>query len=186
MAKGIQIGVSDLHVAKLLTDVDGTGATYDAPEKLAGVLTVGLQPQVVEGDFYADDKISESYSSISSFEITINPELLTPEQEAMLLGKELDGNDGVITTSSSSAPYFAVMFKSLKSDNTYRSQVVYKVKFSTPEETYNTKGDSIEYQTPTINGKAIPRDADDIITYKTDEAIATFMDAVYEPIPVTP
>ena len=53
--------------------------------------------------------------------------------------------------------------------------VLYKVKFSEPSEDYSTKGDSIEYKTPSITGRAIANEDGD---WKDFEAFDASEDAL--------
>ena len=83
----------------------------------------------------------------------------------------------------------------IKSNKKYRYFWLYKVKFGIPTTSLTTKGESIEFATPTIEGTIIQRnkpDADGRFPWKTEitegesdvsaETIASWYTAVYEPI----
>jgi len=181
-----RIGVSDLHVAELLTDEEGT-TTYDEPVRLAKLINIGITKTVAEAELYADDSLDEYSAEMTGQEISINPKDISNEHEALLLGKETDANGGVVDGSNDSAPYFAVMFRSRKSDGTYQYRVLYKVRFRPFDETFDTKSESITFQTPTITGRGMKRASDGFFGYKVDEtesnseALSTFFDTPYEP-----
>ncbi len=181
-----RIGVSDLHVAELLTDEEGN-VSYDAVVKLAKTINIGLTKTVAEAELYADDSLDEYAAEMTAQEISINTKDISNEHEALLLGKELDDNGGVVDGGDDHAPYFAVMFRSRKSDGSYQYRVVYKVRFRPFDETFDTKSGSITFQTPTITGRSLKRNADGRFGYKVDEsdtnraALDGFFKSPYEP-----
>lgn len=184
-----RIGVSDLHVAILEedTDVQGGTITYAAPVRLAKLINIGLTKTVGEAELYADDSLDEYVAQQTAQEISINPKDISPEQEALLLGKRLDSNGGVVSGSDDNAPYCAVMFRSKKSNGKYQYRVLYKVKFRPYDETYDTQSNSITFQTPTITGRSMARNMDGNFDYKLDETeanqavVATWFDEPVEP-----
>src|SRR5699024_2185725 len=97
--------------------------------RLAGLINIGLTKTVAEGELYADDTLDEYIAKQTAQEISINPKDISNEHEALLLGKKLDTNGGVVTGGDDNAPEFAVMFRSKKSDGKYEYRVLYKVKF---------------------------------------------------------
>ena len=54
-------------------------------------------------------------------------------------------------------PYMAIGFRAKKANGMYKYIWLYKVKFAIPSESYQTKGDSIEFTTPEITGQFIKR-----------------------------
>lgn len=187
-----RIGVSDLHVAILNEDTDIIGGTitYETPVRLAKLINIGITKTVGEAELYADDSLDEYVATQTAQEISINPKDITPEQEALLLGKRLDTNGGIVSGSDDNAPYCAVMFRSKKSDGKYQYRVLYKVKFRPYDETYDTQSNSITFQTPTITGRSMARNTDGNFDYKLDESasnsavISAFFESPVEPAAV--
>jgi len=187
-----RIGVSDLHVAILNEDTDIIGGTitYETPVRLAKLINIGITKTVGEAELYADDSLDEYVATQTAQEISINPKDITPEQEALLLGKRLDTNGGIVSGSDDNAPYCAVMFRSKKSDGKYQYRVLYKVKFRPYDETYDTQSNSITFQTPTITGRSMARNTDGNFDYKLDESttnsavISAFFTSPVEPAAV--
>lgn len=169
-----RIGVSDLHVAILQpdTDIDGGTIVYDAPVRLAKLINIGITKTVGEAELYADDGLDEYVASQTAQEISINPKDISAEHEALLLGKRLDSDGGVVTGSDDNAPYCAVMFRSKKSDGSYQYRVMYKVKFRPFDETFDTQSNNITFQTPTITGRSMARNTDGVFDYKLDSKAA--------------
>lgn len=163
-----RIGVDNLHVAKIETDTP-EATTYAEAVRMPKLINVGLSKAVAEAELHADDALDEYIAELTGLEISINSKDLTAEQEALLLGKKIDTNGAVVSSETDNAPYFAVMFRSRKSDGTYQYRVLYKVRFRPYDETYDTKSDSITFQTPTITGRALKRDSDGLFDLKVDE-----------------
>jgi hypothetical protein len=69
----------------------------------------------------------------------------------------------------------AIGFKSLKSNGSYRYTWLVKGKFALSEQANNTKGDSIEYNTPTASGSFVKRDCDDEWERHIDEDDVDFI-----------
>lgn len=162
MAK--RIGLRDLYAFKITKEADGV-PTYDAPFRIAKAIEVNLQKEVVEAELYADDALDEYVAQQTAMTITMNMNELTPEVESQLLGLQVDELGGVSNNGEAVAPYFAVAFRSLMSNGKYQYRVLYKVRFKPTDESYKTKGQSIEFQQPTITGKSTVREDLGIFDY---------------------
>ena len=93
-------------------------------------------------------------------------------------------------TASDRPPYFAVGFKSEKSDGTYRFVWLYKVRAKPMTENYKTKeGQTITRQNGSVEWTAIKRTHDGRYQAVADEGqngfdatkASTFLETVYEP-----
>ena len=60
--------------------------------------------------------------------------------QEMIFGNAIDDNGVLVRTASDRPPYFAVGFKSEKSDGTFRYVWLFKVRAKPDHETYATKG----------------------------------------------
>lgn len=151
---GVLIGLKDLYFA----EIDETAGTFGTPYRIAKAMTAGVSANVSTVLLYADDSAAESASSEGQTTITLGIDQLTNEVYAKVLGKAVN-SDGVVQDSSGDiAPKGALMFRSLKSNGEYRYIVYYKGSFAPPEESFTTKGESIEYNTPTIVGTFVHSD----------------------------
>lgn len=162
-----RIGFKNLYAAVMTeaTDISGGVVTYLTPFKISNAITGGFTPQTSEASLYSDDSQSDYISNITGYDITLNTRDLTPDIEAKLLGLAVDANGGVSHTSQANAPYVALMFESDMSDGKTEFNVFYKVKFNPVQKDVSTKGENIEFQTPSITGRAIPRIADELIDF---------------------
>ena len=157
---GVRIGLRNLHY-KLLTVGVGGAVTYGAPTKIKGLISGTLTPQTTEGELYADDELSEFHSSISAFDVTIGVKDIPLEDRAKLLGYPISEDGRMRVTSNAVAPLVAISFEAERTDGKYQYVQVHKVRFAPVEESYETKGGSIVYQTVSITGKALPLDGHD-------------------------
>ena len=111
-----------------------------------------------------------------------------------LTGAKTDYNGVLVATSEDLAPYVAVGFRALRANGKYRYFWLYRVKFATPSTSLATKGDSIAFQTTTIEGTIMRRnkvDGQGNHPWKTevteggknvtDETITSWFTSVYEP-----
>lgn len=150
------IGLRDLYRASITEGENGV-ETYGVPARMAKAISAELSVEVAEAVLYADDGADEIVKEFVSGELTLNVNDLLPADLATLLGQTKDLDNVVYASDSDDAPYFAIGFKARKANGTYKFIWLYKVKFTIPDESYQTKGDSIEFTTPEIVGKFIKR-----------------------------
>lgn len=172
---GVRIGLKDLFYAKVIED-SASGTTYETPKRIAKAISGTVTPTVNTETLFADDGPSETASSIGGIEVTLGVDVLSLEVQADLLGKQLI-NGVLIDSTDDISPDVAIGFRSLKSNNKYRYVWLLKGKFSLPEESYETKGDTPSFQTPEISGNFVVRDSDGRWRYTGDEDSAGFVGA---------
>ncbi|WP_083939925.1 major tail protein [Desulfoscipio gibsoniae] len=64
------IGLKDTHIA-VLTQDNGTGATYEAPTKLERAISAKLTPKTSTENIYSDDIVEDVITSFDSVEVEI-------------------------------------------------------------------------------------------------------------------
>ena len=179
------IGLKDLFVAPVSVATGGV-ETWGTPKRLAKAINAKLSVEVAEAVLYADDGVDEIVKEFVSGELELEINDLLPEDSAMLLGQTQDDDGVVFAGDSDEAPYFAVGFRARKTRGNYKYIWLYKVKFSIPDEEYKTKGDGVEFNTPTITGQIIKRDLDgnwkaDFVGTPESEVAKVWFDEVREP-----
>ena len=167
------IGLQNFHIAKLMEDPANGTATYEEVISIPHVREIGIKPQSAMATLYADDQAVDTANTTSEYELTIGTAILPLEYKAYLLGHAIE-NGQMTVTKDDVAPYFAVMFESNKRNGKKRFCKFYKVQFSEPEETSQTKGDNIQYNTPSLTAKAIYRTADGKAYSQADEEAVGF------------
>lgn len=119
-------------------------------------------------DLWADDGVAETDSAIQYGTVTIGVDELSDETLASLLGHTLTEEDELVY-GDGQAPYVGVGFygKVIKGGVAkWRCVWLPKVKFGIPGETFSTKGETLSFQTPTIEGR-ITRDAGGNLYHRT-------------------
>lgn len=169
--KGVSIGLTNLHYAEMLTDDAEAGTfSYDAPVRVAGAITANFSPNAANDTLFADDGPYESAYTLGAMTLELNVADLKPQHRAFLLGETYE--NGVVKSSSESIPPYVAIGMSVKKSNGADRLIWYlKGKFSPPDENNQTKSDSINWNTPTITGNFLKRDADNMwrIAVDTDD-----------------
>lgn len=155
------IGLKDLYYAPITEDEDGT-ETFGTPKILSKAISAELSVEYAEGTLYADDALDENPKAFSSGTLTLGVKELGSEAAAALLGAKVDDNGVLVSSAEDVGQPVAIGFRALKADRkSYRYVWLYRVLFSVPSETYNTKADSFEFQTPEIEGTIMQRKTPD-------------------------
>ncbi len=146
------IGLKDMVYSKITLDKDTGEESYGTVKKLARAITASLSVDVAEAILYADDGVAEMTMEFAGGTLTLGVDDLKPDVQADLTGETMDG-DEVVSYGEDSGGYVAVGFRAKKADGNYRCMWLLKVKFGAPSDEYETKKDSIDFKTPTIEGK---------------------------------
>ena len=185
------IGLKNVVIAPLTVDTEET-LTYGDLQLMAGAIEASITPDNTDPDKqYADDvEFSVIYPDPELTFKTKMADIPLAIQE-MIFGNQIDDNGVLIRTSTDQPPYFAVGFKSEKSDNTYRYVWLFKVRAKPVTENYATReGTSVTRQTGEVEWTAIKRThdnqyqavADEGQNGFTDEMAKTFLASVYTPV----
>lgn len=184
------IGLKNLYAA-LLTDE--ALMTYAAPVKLAPAIEANVTPSFQNATLYGDDRAIEEASSLESIEVELNVADLAPEHYELLMGVTKNADGVIIDNVNDVSPYVALMFELPKADGTKKLYVYYKGKFNPPATEAKTKGESVEFQTPTISARFLAVENGDwrahLDTADVDAdaaVIAAWYNAPYVPTPVAP
>ena len=194
------IGLDRLYYAPITEGANGD-ETYGSPVMLAKAMTAELSIEVNEAILYADDGPSEVVKEFKSGTLSLGVDDIGAASAVALTGAALDDNGVLVSASENDGSPVAVGFRARKANGKYRYFWLYKVKFAVPATNLATKGDSITFSTPTIEGTVMRRnklDANDNHPWKAevneDDAgvsaatISAWYTIVYEPTftPVEP
>lgn len=150
------IGLDSLYYAKITEDTNGD-ETYSSPIKLAKAMTAELSVELAEATLFADDGASEIVKEFKSGTISLGIDDIGVTAAQDLTGAKIDNNHVVVSTSDDSCEPVAIGFRAKKSNGKYRYYWLYRVKFGIPGASLQTKGDSITFSTPTIEGTVMRR-----------------------------
>ena len=154
------IGLDKLFYAKITEDQDGN-ETYATPVQMAKAMTADLSVELAEATLYADDGASEIVKEFKSGTLSLGVDDLGGSVASDLTGAVIDNNGVVISTAEDGGTPVAVGFRAKKSNGKYRYFWLYRVKFGIPATALATKGDSITFNTPTIEGTIMRRNKPD-------------------------
>ena len=150
------IGLDKLYYAKITEDQDGN-ETYATLVQLAKAMTADLSVELAEATLYADDGAAEIVKEFKSGTLSLGVDDLGGAVASDLTGSTIDNNGVVISTAEDGGTPVAVGFRAKKSNGKYRYFWLYRIKFGIPATALATKGDSITFNTPTIEGTIMRR-----------------------------
>ncbi len=150
------IGLDKLYYAKITEDESGE-ETYGTPTSLAKAMTVDLSVELAEATLYADDGAAEVVKEFKSGTLTLGIDDIGVQAAQDLTGAKIDTNKVLISTSEDGGAPVAIGFRAKKANGKYRYFWLYKVKFGIPATNLTTKGESITFSTPTIEGTVLRR-----------------------------
>ena len=188
------IGLDKLFYSKITDGADGY-ETYSKPRQLAKAMTADLSVELAEATLYADDSAAEVVKEFKSGTLSLGIDNIGIEVAKDLTGATVDKNGVLVSAGEDGGGYVAVGFRAKKSNGKYRYFWLYRVKFGIPSTALATKGDSITFNTPTIEGTVFQRNKPDNTgkhPWKTEvneddegvtaSIIKTWYDSVYEPV----
>lgn len=154
------IGLDKLFYAKITEDAEGN-ETYATPVQLAKAMTADLSVELAEATLYADDGAAELVKEFKSGTLSLGVDDIGPTVASDLTGSTIDANGAVISASEDGGDPVAIGFRAKKSNGKYKYFWLYRVKFGIPATALATKGDSITFNTPTIEGTIMRRNKAD-------------------------
>ena len=145
-----------------MTGLLQAGGRYSAPKTIGKLMTVSQSTETATASLHADDREVDSISEFTRGTISIGTAMLDDVDHAMLLGHTFTATTGITFNAGDEAPFVGVGYYAKARDvnadpvkTVYVSKFYPKVKFKEPNDEAKTKGDSIEYSTPTIEGAVL-------------------------------
>lgn len=154
------IGLDKLYYATITEDATGT-ETYSAPTMLAKAISAELSVELAEATLYADDGAVEVIKEFQGGKLTLNVDDIGSQAACVLTGASVDDKGVLVSASEDGGSPVAIGFRAKKSNGKYRYFWLYKVKFGIPATNLTTKGESVEFSTPTIEGSVMRRNLSD-------------------------
>ena len=184
------VGLKNMVIAPLTVDTEET-LTYGDLQLVAGAIEATITPDNADPDIqYADDIEFDVLYPDPELTFTTKMADIPLAIQEMIFGNNIDDNGVLIRTSTDKPPYFAVGFKSEKSNGKFRFVWLYKVRAKPLTENYATKeGTTINRQTGEVEWTAIKRTHDSRYQAVADEGEngftaamgETFLTCVYTP-----
>lgn len=141
--------------------------TYGTGKKGRKLIKADIQINTTDTPLYADDSLSENAKEFTDGTMTMNQDELPDTMRKDFLGNSMNeitvGEETVQELTSKDTdvqPYFGYGFiqsKKIDGARMYRAVFLTKIQFGEPDESAETKGKSIVWQTPTIVGTIMRR-----------------------------
>ena len=154
------IGLDKLYYAPITESATGD-ETYGVPAILAKAISAELSVELAEATLYADDGAAEIVKEFKSGTLSLGVDDIGAAIASVLTGATIDSNQVIISASEDGGAPVAIGFRAKKSNGKYRYFWLYRVKFGIPATNLATKGDSITFSTPTIEGTVLRRNKTD-------------------------
>lgn len=154
------IGLDKLFYSKITENEEGH-EEYGTPQILAKAMKADVSVELAEATLYADDAVAEIVKEFKNAKLTLGIDKLSTQVIGDLTGARLDNNKVVVSAGEDTGNNVAVGFRSKKSNGKYVYFWFYRVKFGFPSASMETKGDSVSFQTPSIEGTVMPRNKPD-------------------------
>jgi phi13 family phage major tail protein len=187
------VGLDKLYYARITEDGSGN-ETYGTPKVLARAMQADLSVELAEATLYADDAAVEVVKAFKQGKITLGVDDLAAGAAEDLTGARIDENGVLVSTAEDNSVPVAIGFRARKASGKYRYFWLYRVVFAVPSASLQTKGDSITFSTPSIEGTVLRRNRPDAHgdhqwkaevtegeTGVSEAAVSSWYGAVYEP-----
>ena len=155
------VGMVHPVAATVATYTSGTSISYNTGKAIAEAVSASLSWNRSDGQFYGDDVLLDTDNGITGYTITFEPSGLTDEARGYLLGETVQTNEYSVTGAASpdvGFGYVRVMRTTNSSGSvvdSYEGWWFYKVKFGVASEETRTKGQSVEWRVPQLNGNGM-------------------------------
>jgi len=174
------VGMKYLTFAPISAETAYSAITYGtgvvAEHAISGNITYNYDEQ----SLYGDDKLAEYYKGLTGYDIELG---LTELDNALvvLLGIERAATSDSVTTyhmvddNQTAVGVGFVQTLIVNGVKSYTGYWFHKVSFTINSETAQTKGETVEWQTPTLNGKGwgVELDATNGVQYRERQVFTT-------------
>ena len=150
-------GLKNFYLHKVLTDTV-SAFTTDTPYQVSGKLVKALAvPTNSKTPLEGDNKVQETVSETSGYELTIELTDLSPADVSFITGA-VQANNMHVFDNASNAPYLGASWEETYSQSLVKFIKFCKVKFETPEFSAETKKKGgVSFVNATIKGEALMR-----------------------------
>ena len=179
----VRFGLKNCHYAKATFDEDGS-VTYAKPVRLPGAVSLSMDPEGENENFYADDVVYYVLNNNAGYEGDLELALIPEEFLKDILHEEEDANGVLAENANTTFERFALLFEFTGDQNAIR-HVLYCCSASRPSMEGETKEDEKEVKTEELSIIASAL-ANGYVKAKTSvntsqEVYDNWYEAVYEP-----
>ncbi|MDO4648075.1 MAG: major tail protein [Eubacteriales bacterium] len=154
-----------------------TDTGYDTHATLGKAVSIEVTPNYATGALYGDDTKCEEDREFIDATVTLGTTTVPVKFNESMFGHALNV-DETTYNAYDEVPYVGLGFigvEKIDGVKKYVATFLPRVKFAEPGKSYETKGDSITYNTPSLEGSALALDNGD---WKFDKICDTEADAI--------
>ncbi len=145
----VRFGLKNCHYSKATFDEDGN-VTYGTPVRLPGAVSLSLDPEGENENFYADDIVYYVLNNNAGYEGDLELALIPEEFLKDILHEEEDENGVLAENANNTFERFALLFE-FTGDKKAIRHVLYCCSASRPSVEGETKEDEKEVQTEELS-----------------------------------
>ena len=160
----------DLRGIKIATYANNNGTvTYTSPQTAGDAMTADIEMQFAEGRLYAEGRLAEAIREATGGSISLGVKYIPDAAKKVMFGatdksRAVSGTTvtGLEYTANDSPKYVGVAFycpDMVDGVKKYTCVFVKKCLFSPPAMNFTTKGETIQFSTPTTVGQFLPDDS---------------------------
>lgn len=147
------VSVDKFHYGKLLTDTK-EGITGETPKAVPGLVEAGFNRNAQSATFFADGGPYATAVGAGEFDGSIGVADIPPSLSADFYGDSYDEATGELQLGNIDSPENFIQYRVQKSTGAWRYITIFKAQFMPNEQTAQTKGGSINFQTNGFSFKA--------------------------------
>ena len=145
----IRYGIKNVYYAKATISSTGT-ATYASPVALPGAVSISMDAQGDTNKFYADNIVYFTSVANNGYEGDLELATIPESFKTDILGYAKSDKLVLLEDANAPANHFALMFQ-FEGDQKATRHVMYNCTAKRPDAAGNTKNESIEPETETLN-----------------------------------
>lgn len=154
------IGLRYPVYAPITAETSGSAITYGTGKVIGHAIQANLTFNRANNPLYGDDVEIENDNSLTGMEISLGVDDLLDDVRSVLLGEVQAGTQqqAVYREVADSSPYVGFGYIRVRRKNgatKFQACWMHKVIFGMESEDTQTKGENIEWQTPTLTGRAM-------------------------------
>ena len=152
MANKIKYGLKNVYYAVASINTNGS-ATYNTPVAMPGAVSLSMEPQGENTPFYADNIAYWIGASNTGYEGDLELARIPDSFKKDVLGMVNDAKDVLVEDANAGAVHFALLFQ-FEGDEKATKHIMYNCTATRAADSGQTKGETIEPQTQTLNLRA--------------------------------
>lgn len=151
MANKIKYGLKNVYYALATIDTQTGAATYASPVRIAGAVSLSMEPSGESNSFFADNIAYATFGANAGYEGELEVAMIPDSFRVEVLGEVVDSTSNIqIETTDATTKSFALLFQFEGDDSSVR-HVFYNCTASRTNVEGETTEENIEVKTETMN-----------------------------------